>query len=264
NGNLYIGLYPQVVAAAAVQGAGHGHSILNNTSFTNLRQKLGGENATSFQYMDLPNLMPDSYGAWVAITRAGGFGDLFGVPAPPLVLPTLDKIMPYVSPSGAVSWVDAKGAHARAIEPFPGSELLSSDPLAFGPAQEAMMVSIMLPALNKAREQANRVKSANNLKQIGLGAIMYAQNHNNRLPPDLGTLAIDEDLSPTVFVDPRSGHAVPNAMLNDRKALAGWVNHNSDYVWMGGGKQVAGTGQDVVIAHEKLTQHPDGVNVLFM
>jgi prepilin-type N-terminal cleavage/methylation domain-containing protein len=38
----------------------------------------------------------------------------------------------------------------------------------------ALLISILLPSLNRAREQANRVKCSNNLRQIALAAIMYA------------------------------------------------------------------------------------------
>jgi prepilin-type N-terminal cleavage/methylation domain-containing protein/prepilin-type processing-associated H-X9-DG protein len=47
----------------------------------------------------------------------------------------------------------------------------------------ALLISILLPALNRAREQANRVKCASNLRQIGLAMLMYAnQERNGGLP----------------------------------------------------------------------------------
>ena len=38
----------------------------------------------------------------------------------------------------------------------------------------ALLISILLPSLNRAREQANRAKCSNNLRQIALAGIMYA------------------------------------------------------------------------------------------
>lgn len=38
----------------------------------------------------------------------------------------------------------------------------------------ALLISILLPSLNRAREQANRIKCASNLRQIAMAAMMYA------------------------------------------------------------------------------------------
>jgi prepilin-type N-terminal cleavage/methylation domain-containing protein/prepilin-type processing-associated H-X9-DG protein len=46
----------------------------------------------------------------------------------------------------------------------------------------ALLMAILLPALNKARDQANTVKCASNLRQFGLMYEMYAQVHNESMP----------------------------------------------------------------------------------
>ncbi|MEM6560527.1 MAG: prepilin-type N-terminal cleavage/methylation domain-containing protein, partial [Planctomycetota bacterium] len=43
----------------------------------------------------------------------------------------------------------------------------------------ALLISILLPSLNRARETANRVKCASNLRQIGLAMILYANDERN-------------------------------------------------------------------------------------
>ncbi len=52
----------------------------------------------------------------------------------------------------------------------------------------AILASMLLPALNKAREKAKTSTCLNNVKQLGTGSIMYGNDNNDYIPPDnLGT-----------------------------------------------------------------------------
>jgi prepilin-type N-terminal cleavage/methylation domain-containing protein len=46
----------------------------------------------------------------------------------------------------------------------------------------SLLISILLPSLNKAREAANRIQCASNLRQIFLGAMFYSQDNKGRFP----------------------------------------------------------------------------------
>ncbi|HEX2972935.1 MAG TPA: prepilin-type N-terminal cleavage/methylation domain-containing protein [Tepidisphaeraceae bacterium] len=46
----------------------------------------------------------------------------------------------------------------------------------------ALLISILLPALNAAKERANRVKCASNLRQIGQGMMLYANDNKGAYP----------------------------------------------------------------------------------
>jgi prepilin-type processing-associated H-X9-DG protein len=262
DGNLYVAAFPQVAAAAARRGSVANSSIAQNPAFTALRTRLGQSSITGFNFQDLPQTAPDAYGSWLVISRIAGLGDIFGIKSPPIILPELGKLQSHLSPAGAVSWTDDAGFHFKSVEPFPGSSALASDPsVAALYAQPAAAMSVLLPALNRAREQANRVKSASNLKQIGLASLMYANAHQGRFAPSFGVLLQQEDLSPMVFFSPRSSHSPPPQPSDARERMA-WVNDNSDYVYAGADK-TSRSPASAVVAYEKLDDNTEGVNILF-
>jgi prepilin-type processing-associated H-X9-DG protein len=71
----------------------------------------------------------------------------------------------------------------------------------------ALLISILLPSLNRARETANRVKCASNLRQIGQAILLYTNDSKGPYPRTIysGSTALKGGTSPGVF---DSGYAV--------------------------------------------------------
>jgi prepilin-type N-terminal cleavage/methylation domain-containing protein/prepilin-type processing-associated H-X9-DG protein len=53
----------------------------------------------------------------------------------------------------------------------------------------ALLISILLPSLNRARETANRVKCASNLRQIGQAILLYSNENRGSYPKTFGQIA---------------------------------------------------------------------------
>jgi prepilin-type processing-associated H-X9-DG protein len=271
DGHLYFGLFPQSVVAAAAHVAEKRLSVLENEAFTDLRNRLaqrqGATGTNSIMFADLSKTAGHSYPTFLAIAQFGiGMGDMFGLELPGMILPPLHRIQRHLSPAGAVSWTDDAGWHYRTSSPFVGSEILATEANVVL-MQQATAVSILLPALNAAKERANRVKCASNMRQIAQGLLLYANDNKGKYPPDLGTLAaaLKDELHWSVFGCPTVGvmDAPGRDVLADVAKYEQWVNENAHYVYLGA-KLHAGAAAESIILYEHDDNHEqEGMNVVF-
>ncbi len=89
----------------------------------------------------------------------------------------------------------------------------------------ALLISILLPALSKARAQANAVKCQSQMRDIGQSLLMYGNLHKGQLFPcgkdgfHLGGAVAEQDRWPVLVFDPASNtmnaanHYVPEIMV---------------------------------------------------
>jgi len=265
DGRLYVALFPQILAAAAQPNAGG--TALDNPDFLAARKRLGlSSNGSYISYMDLPKLAPRGYQMVLALQRSAlGAADLFGLQTPALALPPLNKIMPHLDASIGATWVDDAGWHYRSATPFPGADLLGGEQAAITTVAPVAM-GIALPAFAQARQNARTVASLSNLRQVGLAIQLYANDHDGKLPPDLGS-TYSYVGSAALFVAPEHLGTVALPTGNNAEKIALWVNANTDYVYLGAkyGKYSNVTNaSQIVFAHEKFDLARDGrVDALF-
>jgi len=120
----------------------------------------------------------------------------------------------------------------------------------------AVVISVLLPALCKAREPANRIKCANNLRQIALAAMMYARDHGGAFPATVQELVATEELGASVFECPSDGQSPQT------RAHTG-LKMGLSYFYVGNGvKPDVDRPDTAVIVYEPLSNHSnDGMEI---
>jgi hypothetical protein len=259
DGLLYFGPSPAAVAAAASYA---GPALPDAAPFTSLRSRLAAPATAAFEFTDLPSTASTTYPALRSLADAGRAAlGADGIKTSANPLPTLAELSPELTPVLSASWTDPAGFHTRSTSPFPGASLLTGGGLTtVGSA--ALATSILLPSLNRARETANRVKCASNMKQVGTAIFLYAGSHKYHYPPDLGTLVITQDIADSAFVCPDSdSHPVdPTGLTHDQ--LRARVSADSDYTYLGQNLTVDDD-PNALVLYENIKNHEDGTNMLF-
>jgi prepilin-type processing-associated H-X9-DG protein len=262
-GRLYLGLYPQAVIGAAEHAGSSDPGLAANAQFKALRQHVPSKAIQSFDYVDTEQMIDNSYQSALMLSQLGlGLGDMFGVESPAMVVPPLTAIREQLTPAGSFSWSDDAGLHMASRSPFPGASVAAGDPRALGVGGTAMSVGIMLPALGRAREIANRTVSAANLRGLYVACYTWSVTNDDNFPPHLVVLLRDGSLGPKSFINPRSKRrrtAQPAARVTD-PAWMKWIDDNCDYKYLGGSANVAA---DEIVAYENPEGLRDGINILY-
>ena len=84
----------------------------------------------------------------------------------------------------------------------------------------SLLIGILLPALNKARESARQVQCLSNMRQISVAIISFANEHNGLMPGAAGsTLTLDRALRNVVALGISLPDAVRMLTTNPAKLL---------------------------------------------
>lgn len=125
-------------------------------------------------------------------------------------------------------------------------------------------ISMLLPTINRAREQANRVKCAADMRNLAQAMLMYANANEGQYPENLGgLLKTDPSLSPDVFVCPSDDKTPPDHSSPQKEAAEIASGQHTSYIYLGKGLDVHAPADTVLIC-EPLENHArQGMNVVF-
>ena len=144
----------------------------------------------------------------------------------------------------------------------------------------AILASMLLPALAKAREKARQITCTNNLKQMGLYLQMYASDFNGAFPNQDMKYAMNHLFptyctSPKVVVCPSTSHqeftgtnwSTAKDCVNDKTATPinmSYIYINDVYTLVGGSRISESTcGVASMLMCDYPTNHDDFGNVLY-
>jgi prepilin-type processing-associated H-X9-DG protein len=158
----------------------------------------------------------------------------------PFVLPQLSHIAQNMGPSCQYSWFDTQGLRSY----YRGSGI---EPSIGAVAGGAIGAGVLMPALARTKQQARQVASMTNLKQLGLAVIMYADDHDGKLPDS--------------FEQIEEYHKAPELLVSPLKPKD---FTGPSYIYVNGHSMNTESPASQIIAYENPGYCQDAINTLFL
>ena len=126
-----------------------------------------------------------------------------------------------------------------------------------------LLLALLVPPLNRAREQSRRTACATNMRQLGQAMMIYASVNGGRFPDRLDRLLAY--VGSGTMACPSAGHSPAPGQTPQVQAVNFAKGGHLSYVYVG---ETFVTGALVntsttVVLYEPLTNHRDGTNVLY-
>jgi prepilin-type processing-associated H-X9-DG protein len=212
DGYMYSALSVSGLVAAMDQAQGGQPSLADNPRF----QEMGGlelDQAIQLTFLDTPRTMRDGYGlvslgmaALTNMTRSpadperGVFGSM---PSFDALTDGAKAMVEVISIEDADLVVRSQSDRSALVNACGIIGMLGGSTGAVAVA--AIGAGVMLPALRKARENAERVKRAAQYQELGMGVMMFAVEHDDRVPESVEELIREGYLTPESLLSPLGG-----------------------------------------------------------
>ena len=196
-----LGLYPQIVEDAARHIKEGGKSLLDNPDYVTARKRTGNDGP--MLWASGPELTNNLYPIGLLAASAfnsfgGGFRDAEDEShvSNADLLPSMQRLLQYVGHDAlAVKTTEDGLLKTRSVT----NPLLS--PLAWVDSP-ILWLALGIPSIGASEDAADRVKSATNLRQLGLAIQLYSNENKGKFPPDLATVVKTQDITQEVIKSP--------------------------------------------------------------
>ena len=208
---LVFTLTPMALGEALAQLNGRrGLSIVNDEGFrTSVLSRIPSEGAVSLYYTDSPRMAAKGYGMTNLLTSA--LANAARSPEHPdrvegSLMPSYRAFVDGIAPMGGVSSWDGEdlvthyfGDRSMLVQMASGLGTVAD---LQGIMVPAFVAGATLPALGKARERANQLKSSTQLRSIVQALIVYGSENNDQPPASVDVLVEQGIISWDILVSP--------------------------------------------------------------